>query len=368
MPQNAGQSPDWRRAIIPPTATVREAINNLNATALQVALIVDSDGSFLGILTDGDIRRCLLKPEGLDHSINDAIQRNPVVVQSGVNQRDVLALLRTKRLRHLPVLDGDRRLVGLHILEDLTGSPEVPNLLVVMAGGKGERLRPYTESCPKPMLLIDGRPILEHCLERAIFQGFKRFILSVHYLSNTIMNYFGNGERWGVEIDYLYEDQPLGTAGGLEKLDPVPDTSVVVTNGDVLTTIDYPSLLDFHYRHDASATMAVRIHEWQSPFGVVEATGLDIQHIEEKPQYRAYTIAGVYALQPEVLQLLDGTPCDMPDLFERIRSTGGRTIIFPTHEPWVDIGREKDYLNAQARGAAMDSLPFEFPTSDTSQR
>ena len=221
--------------------------------------------------------------------------------------------------------------------------------MVIMAGGVGTRLRPHTENCPKPLLPVAGKPILEHIIERAKLDGFTRFVLAVHYLGHLIEQHFGAGERLDVDIDYLREPTPLGTAGALALLNPRPEQAFVVTNGDVITDIRYGELLDFHVRYHAAATMAVRVHEWHHPFGVVQTSGVEIVGFEEKPIARTRINAGVYALQPETLDLLDpSVACDMPTLFEKIMVSGGRTVAYPMHEPWLDVGRPDDLDRATA--------------------
>jgi NDP-sugar pyrophosphorylase family protein len=221
------------------------------------------------------------------------------------------------------------------------------NIMVIMAGGMGTRMRPYTEDCPKPLLPVAGKPMLEHIIERAKLEGFSQFIIAIHYLGHMIEECFGDGEQLGVEIAYLKENAPLGTAGALSLLNPKPRLPFVVTNGDVITDIRYGELLDFHVRHAAAATMAVRIHEWQHPFGVVQMQGVEIVGFEEKPVARTHINAGVYVLDPSVLNLLDDDQrCDMPTLFERLQVKNNRTVAYPMHEPWLDVGRPDDLVVA----------------------
>jgi len=260
-----------------------------------------------------------------------------------------LQLMQANRIHQLPIVDADRSVVGLHILDDLMMPQQRPNLVVIMAGGQGSRLRPYTENCPKPLLPIAGKPMLEHVVERARAAGFYRFVFTIHYLGNMIEQYFGDGSRWQIQIEYVREDSPLGTAGAIGLLRPRPELPFVVSNGDVLTDIHYGELLAFHCRHGATATMAVRQHEWQHPFGVVRTNGVNIVGLEEKPIARSYINAGIYVLQPSALSSLeDGQHCDMPTLFNRLRDRSERTIVYPMHEPWLDVGRPDDYATAQA--------------------
>jgi NDP-sugar pyrophosphorylase family protein len=220
--------------------------------------------------------------------------------------------------------------------------------MVIMAGGLGVRLRPHTESCPKPMLPIAGKPMLEHIIDRAKFEGFNNFVLAIHYLGNVIEDYFGNGSKFDVNIEYLREQTPLGTAGALSLFDRRPTAPFIVTNGDVITDIRYGELLDFHIRNGGSATMAVRVYEWQHPFGVVQTDGINILGFDEKPIARSHVNAGVYVLDPIALNHLSvGSRCDMPNLFDRLKSQSLRALAYPMHESWIDVGRPADYRYAE---------------------
>ena len=238
-------------------------------------------------------------------------------------------------------------MLGLHLWDQIATVPVRNNMMVIMAGGRGTRLLPHTQNCPKPMVLVAGKPMLEHVIERGKLEGFHHFVLAIHHLGHLIEDYFGDGQRLGVKVEYLREKSPLGTAGALSLLNPRPDQPFVVTNGDVITDIRYGELLDFHNRYQASATMAVRAHEWQHPFGVVQMKGVEIVGFEEKPIARSHINAGVYVLSPEVLrELVDETPCDMPMLFERLQTKAKRTVAYPMHEPWLDVGKPEDLLRA----------------------
>ena len=251
------------------------------------------------------------------------------------------------KIQQIPIVDEHNKVVGLQLWDTITSPASHQNLMVIMAGGKGVRLQPHTENCPKPMLKIAGKPMLEHIIDRAKSEGFGHFVIAVNYLGHIIENYFGNGQRLGVSIDYLHENIPMGTAGALALLSPKPKQPIVVTNGDVLTDIRYGEVLDFHLRHAATATMAVLLHEWQHPFGVVQTKGVEIVGFEEKPIARSHINAGIYTLEPEALELLhNDAQCDMPSLFSRIQAIGGRTVAYPMHEPWLDVGRPEDWSRA----------------------
>jgi len=338
----------WRRAVLPENATVQEVISNLDKVAIKIVLVVNESGVFQGTICDGDVRRGLLRGLDLKSSVESVVFRKPLVVPPEVSRDTVRQLMTFNKIQQIPVVNEQNRVVGLHLWDEITLPATRENLMVIMAGGKGKRLRPYTENCPKPMLSVAGKPMLEHIIVRAKSQGFSRFVLAIHYLGHMIEDYFGDGEKFNVRIDYLKEETPLGTAGALGLLDPHPELPFLVTNGDVLTDIHYGELLDFHTRHNSTATMAVRVHEWQHPYGVVNTDGIDIIGFEEKPVYRSHINAGVYALEPDVLNGVEmNSYCDMPTLFERLQSMSHRTAAYPIHEPWLDVGRPEDLTVAR---------------------
>ena len=333
----------WRQAILKTDATICDAIRNLDQVAIKIVLVCNEEGILEGTVSDGDIRRGLLKGLTMDSPVLNVTHRNALVVPPDFSREMVIQLMVANKIHQIPVLDKERHVIGLHLWDEMITPPSRPNLMVIMAGGVGTRLLPHTENCPKPLLPVAGKPMLEHIIERAKQEGFKQFVLAIHYLGHMIEDYFGNGERLGVQIDYLREDAPLGTAGALSLLNPIPNAPFVVTNGDVMTDIRYGELLDFHIRHAAAATMAVRVHEWQHPFGVVQMQGVNIVGFEEKPTARSHINAGIYALDPVVMTfLMPDTHCDMPTLFERLQTQEKRTVAYPMHEPWLDIGRPDD--------------------------
>jgi dTDP-glucose pyrophosphorylase len=338
----------WHRAMLPVGATVGQAIANLDQVAVKIVLVVNASGVLEGTISDGDIRRSLLKGLDLGSPITSVIHRNALVVSPGMTRETVMQLMVANKIQQIPVVDEQSRVVGLHLWDQITTPQARPNMMVIMAGGKGTRLRPHTEHCPKPMLPIGGKPMLEHIIDRAMSQGFNYFMLAIHYLGHMVEDYFGNGSKINARIEYIREESPLGTAGALGLLTRGPESPLVVTNGDVLTDINYADLLDFHIRQQAAATMAVRTHEWQHPFGVVQTNGLDIVGFEEKPVARTYINAGIYVLSPAALNELNANEhCDMPTLFERLQANRQRTVAYPMHEPWLDVGRVEDFKRAQ---------------------
>jgi dTDP-glucose pyrophosphorylase len=343
----------WQRAMLPVGATIGQAIANLDQVAVKIVLVVNDSGLLEGTISDGDIRRGLLKGLDLGSPITKVMHRNAMVVSPNMERETIMQLMVANKIQQIPAVDDKGRVVGLHLWDQITTPQARPNMMVIMAGGKGTRLRPHTEHCPKPMLPVGDKPMLEHIIDRAMSQGFNHFMLAIHYLGHMVEDYFGDGSKMNARIEYIHEEAPLGTAGALGLLSCPPEAPFVVTNGDVLTDINYADLLDFHIRQQAAATMAVRTHEWQHPFGVVQTKGLDIVGFEEKPINRTHINAGVYVLTPSALNELSANEhCDMPTLFERLQAKRQRTVAYPMHEPWLDVGRPSDYEKAQNSGVS----------------
>ena len=336
----------WRKSLLTESATIKDAVKNLEGSAIRIVLVVDERGSLVGTVTDGDIRRGLLRGLSLSSPLNLVIHRNALVVPPHFAREAVIRIMQANKVQQIPVVDDRHHVLGLHLWDQVAAPLVRSNFMIIMAGGKGTRLHPITENCPKPMVKLAGKPMLQHIIERSKSEGFTNFVLAIHHLGHMIEEYFGSGEKMNVKINYLRENSPLGTAGALSLLNPVPTAPIIVTNADVITDIRYGDLLDFHINQNADATMAVREHEWQHPFGVVHTKGLDIIGFEEKPIARSHINAGVYALSPSVFsELIENEVCDMPDLFERLKAQGRRIIAYPMHEPWLDVGRPDD-LNA----------------------
>ncbi len=337
----------WKKALLPPSALIRDAIQVLSEASLRIVLIVDENLTLLGTITDGDIRRGLLKGLTINSAISEVINQKPTVVPQGFPRTEVLRIMGANKLFQIPVVGEDRRLVGLHVWDEFSSPTNRNNTILIMAGGKGTRLLPKTEKTPKPMLRLGGKPILEHIIERAKSEGFSRFILAIHHLGEVIEEYFGDGESLGVKISYVKEKTPLGTAGALRLIEPKPSEPIVVTNGDVLTDIRYGDLLDFHIQNNAKATMAVQVHETKIPYGVVQTKGVFITDFEEKPTQAFLINAGVYVMEPDCFVFLqEGKETNMPDLFETLIGNNLSTLAYLIHESWVDIGGHEAFTLA----------------------
>lgn len=340
---------NFRNVTVTLQATLRDAIGCIDKSGLQLAIVLHQDGRLAGVLSDGDVRRAILRSVDLSAPVTDIMNREPVVAHISTSPSELLTLMKRKVLHHIPLLDDDQRVVDLATLDALTGVSDRPNWVVLMAGGLGTRLRPLTENCPKPMLNVGGKPILESILESFVEQGFRQFYLSVNYLAESIQDYFGNGSRHGVEIRYLRENMRLGTAGALSLLPDRPSDPLVVMNGDLLTRARFDQMLKFHEEHLATATMAVREYDFQVPYGVVNIDGTSITSIDEKPVQRFFVNAGIYTLTPDSLEHIPAdTFFDMPALFERLHASGKCISAYPLREYWLDVGRLDDFERAQS--------------------
>jgi dTDP-glucose pyrophosphorylase len=340
---------DWRNALIGPGDSILAALGAIDRGALQIALVVDDVRRLLGVVTDGDIRKHILRGAPLDGPIAPLMNTSPVVADPTEPRSELLARMRAASIHQLPLVDEGRHVIGLVTLDELLAAETQPNLVVLMAGGMGSRLRPLTADTPKPMLKIGERPILEIILHQFKEHGFHRFVIAMHYLGERIMEHFGDGSRFGVEITYVREPEPLGTAGALSLLPERPDRPFFVMNGDLLTKLNFASLMAFHQSCGSVLTLCVREHALTVPYGVAEISGDRLDRLVEKPTYRHLVNAGIYACSPEIIDLVPrGQPSTMVDIVDLLLDAGRSPAVFPIHEYWVDIGQHGDFMRAGA--------------------
>lgn len=339
----------WHNVLVDPGMPLEKAIEVLDRGGLRIALVVDAENRLVGTLTDGDIRRALLKHVPLDSEVRDVMCTTPHTAGSNWSKERILTVMEDLELLQIPVVDQDSKVVGLETLHGLMERRTVDNPVFLMAGGFGTRLRPLTNECPKPLLKVGDKPILELILESLVAAGFHRFFISTHYLPEMIREHFGDGAQWGVSIQYVHEEDPLGTGGALGLLPAGEiDLPVLMMNGDLLTTVNYRELLEFHRSHDSVATMCVRQYEHQIPYGVVQTDGTYIQSMDEKPVQKCFINAGIYVVSPELVHAVEkGTRIDMPTLLESNMADGRKVSMFPVHEYWLDIGKMDDFKRAQ---------------------
>lgn len=329
-------------------ATILDAVRCIDGGSHQIALVVDDNSRLVGTVTDGDVRRAILRGLALNEPVGRIMAGNPHVALIGTNDSELLRLMRGLEVHQLPLVDEERRVVGIRTLDALLQGCQRNNRVILMAGGLGTRLHPLTETTPKPMLAIGGKPLLETILEKFIDHGFRNFSISVNYRGNIIRDYFGNGNRWGVDIDYIDEKKRMGTAGCLTLLSEKPKESFIVMNGDILTSINFSQILQFHLDTSSMATMALYEHTLQIPYGVVETKDFYLTRIIEKPEHRFFINAGIYVLNPDVMEFIPrDTFFDMPVLFERIMGENHKVTAFPIREYWLDIGSPHDLKRAE---------------------
>ena len=339
-------SHDWKNILVPPSATIQNVLEIIDIGCLQLAIVTNNKNYLLGTVTDGDIRRALIAKKSLDTPVSDIMFTEPTVAEINTPREKLLILMDELELSAIPLLDKGR-VVGLETLHQIIHKKKYENPVFLMAGGFGTRLKPLTDTCPKPLLKVGGKPILETVLNSFIKAGFQNFYISTHYLPQMIRDYFGDGEQWGISIHYIHESIPLGTGGALGLLPKdLPKLPIFLINGDVLTKINFEEVLNYHNKNNACATMCVREYEYKVPFGVVESDGSHIKSMVEKPIHRFHVNAGIYVISPEIVGSVEKNEViDMPTLLER--HLHKRVLMFPFHEYWLDIGRMDDFNKAQ---------------------
>lgn len=335
--------------------SIREVMECIDRSARGIALVLDNDRHLIGTVTDGDIRRAILAGLDLDLPINHLLdERQPafasgaITARAGTDDTTLLHIMAETSVRHVPLVDENDCVVDVAFLSELVKEYELPLRAVVMAGGYGTRLRPLTDDVPKPMLPVGDRPLLELIVEQLRQAGIRQVNVATHYKSDVISEHFKNGEAFGVDIRYVKEDQPLGTAGALSLIEEKEEPLLVI-NGDILTRVDFRSMLNFHREHKAELTIGVRQYEFRVPYGVVDTDGVSVKGISEKPVVRQFINAGIYLLNPSVRRVIpNDRPYDIPELIDHLLAKEHRVVCFPIREYWLDIGKADHYDQAKA--------------------
>jgi dTDP-glucose pyrophosphorylase len=327
-------------------STIKQALKVISKGGVKIAIIVDKKNKLLGTLTDGDIRRGFLKGLDLNSSIKSIITKKPIITKKIDIKKKTFRDALLKKIYQIPIVDNNHKFIGIHLLDKLIKVKKKNNKVIIMAGGRGTRLRPLTKNIPKPMLKIRNKPILQTIVEKFKLSGYTNFTICVNYKSKVIKNYFGNGKKFGVKIDYIHEKRRMGTAGALSLLKNKPKESFFVINGDLLTNFDFEKLLDFHLDNKSRATMCVTEYIINSPYGEVRLDDINIVSIKEKPKHKFFVNAGIYVLDPKCIKLIPKIFFDMTSLFKKIISSKYKTISFPITESWLDVGRMGDFRKA----------------------
>lgn len=336
-----------------PDSTIRQVLACINASDCGIALMVDESRHLLATITDGDVRRAILAGRNLGDDARllleykGAAYQKPITAPAGMPPADMLELMQAHEIHQLPLLDEQGIVVDLVTLDELLPRESIDVQAVIMAGGFGTRLRPLTDELPKPMLPVGDRPIMEHIIDQLRQVGIHQVNVTTHYQPEKITEYFGDGRNFGVRLNYVTEDRPLGTAGALSLMPPA-DEPLLVINGDILTKVDFRAMLNFHHENKAELTVGVRRFEFQVPYGVVECEGALVKALKEKPQLDFMVNAGIYLLEPSAhMEIPSDRRFDMTDLIDLLLSRGRRVASFPIVEYWLDIGQYADYQRAQ---------------------
>ena len=338
---------------ISPHATLRNAMAFIDRNGKGIALIVDDNRRLLFTVTDGDLRRAVLHNLDLSITVSEWATRRPehgnlypFTMPVGTPPTVLVEKMRAEVFRHIPLVDEEGRVVELALLSELVAE-ELNLSAVIMAGGLGTRLRPLTDDLPKPMLQVGDRPLMERIINQLKHAGIRRANVTTHYKPEKIIDYFGDGHAFGIDLHYVNEDLPLGTGGALGLM-ATPTETLLVINGDILTQVDFRVMLNYHREHHAQLTVAVRRYEVQVPYGVIECEGPRVNRLQEKPQISFLVNAGIYLLEPAVFQFIHhGQNFNMTDLIQWLLNANQTVASFPIHEYWLDIGQHDDYLQAQ---------------------
>ncbi|KTF15211.1 nucleotidyltransferase family protein [Pseudoalteromonas sp. H105] len=339
---------NWQKVVVSPSDSINDVLKIIDKEALRVALVVE-ENRLIGMVTDGDVRRGILQGVELASPVSSIMNANPVSANKSLSSNELKTLMQSKKILSLPIINDQGELVGLKTIHETLTVEKRENPVFIMAGGFGTRLRPLTDNCPKPMLKVGGKPMLETLINSFKSHGFYRFYISTHYLPEVIMDYFGDGGDFEIEITYVHEDTPLGTGGALSLLpETLPKEPLIMINGDILTNVDFGKVISFHEKHRSDATMCVRDYEIKVPFGVIEGQSHEITSIIEKPTYRFFVNAGIYIISNAIIQsLVKNQYLDIPELFDKQQRLGSKVLKFPIHEYWLDIGRHDDFEKAQ---------------------
>lgn len=327
---------------------IQEAIKKLNEVPIKTLFVVDENLKLLGSITDGDIRRSLLREFSMDSKVTSFMNASPKYCLLNDDELIVKKIMTDNSFNTLPILNSNLEICGIKINKEVDTLVRSNTPVIIMAGGFGKRLGALTKNTPKPMLIVKGKPILEHIILRLYQDGFKNLYISTHFLSEKIINYFEDGKKWGVNINYLHEEVPLGTAGALSLLkENNTQQPVLVTNGDLLTSINYADFLNYHYVEKNKSTICINNFKIEVPYGVINFKESFLDSIIEKPTYNYSVLSGIYIFQYELIKSIKPKIfLNMPDFINSI-NTKNNIGVYPIHESWIDIGKISDFEKAK---------------------
>ena len=337
---------EFEDIIVKESTSIIEALQIIDKSSKQIA-VVTNDKKLLGTISDGDIRRAVLKNISLNESIKNIYNKSPITASINNSKEEILNICRAKKIHQIPIVNNNGDLIGLEVLDELISKEKKQNKAILMGGGLGTRLRPLTQNTPKPMLKVGDKPILQTIVEKFADYGYRDIVMCVNYKSDIIQEYFGDGSKFGVSIEYVLEEKRMGTAGALSLLKEKPKEPFFVMNADLLTNVNFEHLHDFHVSNNSMGTMCVQYYDFQVPYGVVNIENTKILSVKEKPTHKFFVNAGIYMLSPEILNYMPKNEFyDMPNFFEKLISENENIISFPLREYWLDIGRIEEYEKA----------------------
>lgn len=329
-----------------PQEKLGEVLPRMDRAALQIIIVVDEERRLLGTITDGDVRRVLLRGCNLEVPVAEVMNRKPRALPAGASLEAARRLILEHSIRHVPLVDAAGRVVDLLLWVDLFERrwAKRDEQVIIMAGGKGTRLDPFTKILPKPMIPLGDKPIVEVIMDRFYEQGFAEFILTLGYKAEVVRLYFAEDGGRPYRVAFVEEDEPLGTAGSLGLLKEMVRGTFVVTNCDVILELDYESLLDYHRKHGFHLTLVGALREFAIPYGVLRVEDGRLYNLEEKPKFHLLVNAGLYVVEPDVLGLVSGRDfIHMTDLIALARGRGYSVGVYPHHGRWFDIGQWEEY-------------------------
>lgn len=340
---------DIKKNLIQEDSKIIEAMKIIDINSAKIAFVINKKNKLLGTVTDGDIRRSFLKGFNKNSSISEIMNKKYHYVNEKQSIDEAICEMKKKSIKCIPILNDNLEIKDFVLLNNFSNKKYLKNPVMIMAGGLGKRLGPITKSCPKPMVKIGEKPMLEILLEKYINIGCSEFYISVNYLKEKIINYFSDGSKWGITINYLIENEPLGTAGSLKLLPNTISLPIIVTNADVITDFNTEKMLSFHKKNNANATIGAIEYQTQIPFGVLNHKGIELVGFEEKPTISHLINAGIYIINPELIQIIQKNQYyDMPDLLKKNKRQGKKIIIYPIYESWIDVGRPETLKQANS--------------------
>lgn len=333
-----------KNVLIHSDCIIKEVLEKLNTGAKGIVLVVDDENKLIGTITDGDVRRAILKGASIDEKINGIVHKNPVYVEEGADKEKIKDIFIRRAVKQIPIVDKERVIVDLISINDILIPEGKEYPVVIMAGGLGTRLKDLTKEVPKPMLKVGQDPILHHIINNFKQYGYNKILITVNYKAKIIENYFQDGYAYGVKISYIRERERLGTAGGIMLAEEYLNKPFFVMNGDIFTNLNVDNMMNYHLDNEFDLTIAVRKYSNRIPYGVITTNGNMVRSIIEKPETECLINGGIYCLNPKIVKLIPkGKYYEITDLINSCIEQGLKVGYYEIKEYWMDIGKLDDY-------------------------